>query len=122
MSNDRRELNFIFQLVGGIAVISVAISGFVYWGNLSTKKVVNNIEYEARKTDPLVVNTYQARSLELLASIESHQRKLKNLSPTEQKDVKVSIEALEGELTQVIGNLELSQVPALVKAHRDNLK
>jgi hypothetical protein len=121
MPDDDKELSFVFKFVAGVLIIGVAVSGFAYWSNLSTKKIVNNIEYEARKSDPLVINTYQARSLELLASIESYQRKLKYLSPTEQKDVQISIDALEGELTQIVGNLELNQIPALVKAHRDTL-
>ena len=122
MNDDNRELSFIFKTFAGLLIIAIAASGFVYWGSLSTKKVVNQIEYESRKTDPLVINAYQSRSLEILASIESHQRKLKILSPAEQKDIRVSIEALEGELTQTVGNLELNQVPTLVKTHRDSLK
>jgi hypothetical protein len=122
MYDDNRELSFTFKLFAGIIVIAIAASGFLYWGHLSTKKVVNQIENDARKSDPLVINTYQTRSLELLASIESYQRKLKSLNQAEQADVKVAIEALEGELTQMVGKLDPDQVPPLVKAHRNELK
>lgn len=123
--DERDEINFFgnwyLRMFAGMLIIGVAISGLVYWGSLSTKKVVNQIEYDARKSDPLVVNTAANRASEIVEDIQKNIRAMKGVDTETKKSLLASNEALNGELARVVKDLSNDQLPLAVKNYQNSL-
>lgn len=112
------ESKAVLRFWTAFLLVIMALSGLAYWGTLITRPMANELEEKARVKNPLVVRTQQDRALEILAAIQRLQREYPRLNEEGKSQSRTSIEALEGQLTMVLGTLTDDQIPPQVKAHR----